>query len=220
MCRIRVQPIGLVLSLIFFACQCSTRLSAQIVNHSFETPALDDGDAFDADHFFGWSAIGGGGNTGIYNPHDSDFISGSLHGENLAYANPGVFGGGGIQQTTNTPLEPGTYELIATVGRRVNHTVVGYSNELWVGNTSLTPSFVDHPMPTEGALVEATTRYDIGAGHPLLGQPIQIRLFTSVGGNQTNWDNIRIVQVPEPASFSAALPAAVLGPLALARRRN
>jgi hypothetical protein len=162
-----------------------------IINPSFETPALDDGQ-FTVGFAVvpGWNTNGSTlGASGIINPTTSQIPSSSIVGNQTAYSN----GGSNIFQTLSDVLTPGTYvlsvRLIDQLGGGTGHSPVIV--RLNAGATLLALSDASSPdFTTDGGFVYWTRTYVVGPSHPALGQALSIELLSGPG--TMNFDDVTL----------------------------
>jgi PEP-CTERM motif len=201
--------------------------SLLITNPSFETDVITNpGDSSPA-NITGWTDLGGDpgyGRTAI-----GQFPSGAPDGVNYAYTNTAA---DTLSQTLTSSLEADTtYTLTVATGWRADLPGAGYPNypgykiELWAGGNLLaTDSAIVNGGtgvgPTIGTWKDVTATYT-SPSTVTPGQFLEVRLLAGATVNgtsaiQTNYDNVRLVSVPEPSSTLLL----GLGTLFLLRRRR
>ena len=177
-----------------------------VQNHDFEDPVLA-ADAFTTGTLPGWT--GGGGNWGTFYPTIATWGYEAPSGNQLLYANATTV----EQVLAETVVEGGRYALRVDVVNRPVYGSPDYQIELWAGTTLLASDDASLTPPLGGSLVSRLVA-TVGAGSPAIGQPLIIRFG---GGNQVNFDNVRLL--PEPGSASGLVAVALLASLASRRAR-
>jgi len=214
---------------------CYNSVQAQpitIVNPSFETPFTPagtfSGGSTSAPN--GWSVYNTGATNsqrqfGVLNPTGTEFFSGGVP----AGANVGVV----FLQNTNGIAEAGLRQnLSSTLQLNTTYTVTvevgniatdpnppfnmfnfdgfpGYRIDLLAGSTVL-GSDNNSLLPPEGQFLTSTFDVTIGSSHANFGQGLGIRLVSLNGdGTEVNFDNVRVVAVPEPTSMMLVAGAAI-----------
>ena len=194
--------------------QASTNL---LTNGSFETPptagynngcgggcVYSTGEAIP-----GWSITGG--QTGQWIP---DTYPGGFNyipdGVTVGYSN-----GGTIDQVVSATAVAGTtYDLSAFVGSRLDGFYAAPTVQLLInGNVVATATGA---TPTSGAWSDWTTSYTATAGQA--GQSIEVLL--TAPGAQSDFDDVSLTAVPEPATWAMMILGMGAMGAALRRRRN
>lgn len=93
--------------------------------------------------------------------------------------------------------------------------------QIQLTNSSLT-TFATSGILTPGfssTMADYTISYTVEAADPLIGQGLRIMLTKEAGGNQVNFDNVRlsVVPIPEPSTSIVLISGIAL--LGLRRRR-
>lgn len=164
-----------------------------ITNAGFETQVLADG-TFTSGTLTGWT-ITGGTSAGAFNPTVSHFPGQAPEGQNTAYSN-----GPTISQILSDTLQANTnYTLLVEVGDRLDTAFPGYAVEFRAGGALLASESA--LIPPNGTFLTSQINFFAPAGHPNLGQALEIRLLSS--GTQTNYDNVRLeaTVIPEPVTL-------------------
>jgi hypothetical protein len=163
----------------------------------------------------GWTVFGG--IAGSWQPTAVSFPPPLPDGITVAYSNSGT-----ISQTLTTALLPDTtYALSVDVGRRldVNTNPTGYLTNytiaLYAGSTLLNSFSASNGLIPIGTFADETVTFTSGAT-VAPGELLSIQLTST--GAQTDFDNVRLTESPEPSSLS--LLAGGLGLLLYARRRR
>ncbi|MHC4694039.1 MAG: PA14 domain-containing protein, partial [Planctomycetota bacterium] len=204
----------------FVLALCLPVLSAGAVeflidNPGFEIPVLaNDGWDYSLDNE-GWGYFNNGGNLGPWNPTNSDYVGEAPEGENVGWSETTGGVPGGFAQVLLDPdavLKLGTYTLTVKVGAARTYSSGGYIVQLLAGGTPHTPGIgADYAGPVVGGtLLEqddnslhpikagsfetVTVRYtyDAAAHSALLGEPMQIRLLARPGGDETEFDDVKL----------------------------
>lgn len=148
---------------------------------------------------FGPTVSWQGGNGGSWRPGmnqcpHNGYPNGIPEGGQIGYVNGGAF-----TQVLSTSLAANSqYQLTVEVGRRNDCCqMISYSIQLRAGGVVLVedPGTLD---PDNGTFETSVICVTIGATHPQLGQPLEIRLALS-GGGQANFDNVRLEKLPVSA---------------------
>ena len=177
-----------------------------VQNHDFEDPVLA-ADAFTTGTLPGWT--GGGGNWGTFHPTIATWGYEAPSGNQLLYANATTV----EQVLAETAVEGKRYLLLVDVVNRPDYGSLDYQIELWAGTTLLASDEASLAPPVGGSL-ESRLVARVGAGSPAVGQPLIIRFG---GGNQVNFDNVRLL--PEPGPSCGLVAVALLAGLAGRRAR-
>ena len=203
----------------------SVLAKAQILNASFETPALSPAQ-FTFGNIDNWSGDNNG-SQGVWFPGAGFFDTSVPDGNQIGYTNATAV----AQQTTET-LQFGFVTFSAWIGQR-NDTAIGTASlELWAGvtvnngnvnggtllsSTSLRPNIEQ----IDGQFVEGSTTYTALDSDPLIGQSLTVRI-RKVDGDQIDFDmaKLTVAPVPAPSAFAAFLIGAVPGAAVLLRRRR
>lgn len=197
------------------ACGAAQATPITVINSSFENP---DTSTYNSGPITGWTINGG---AGVFQPNaylpvgtlspvvGAGFISGVV-GTQTAYINSGY-----ISQTLGSKLDFGTYTLSVNVGDRLDTAAPNYSISLLDG-TNVLASITQADFATiDDGWITATLTYSSTTSDPT--QFLSI-VLAKTGGDQVNFDNVRLDHVPEPASL--ALFGLALAGLAVARRRK
>lgn len=216
-----LRPLALkALATLLFAALAlgsAARVSAQILNPSFETPALTLGQ----NTFEGipdWSVSGTP--VGVWYPAAGFFNTPVPDGNQIGYTN----GNTAVAQQLGTTLLPGSYTFSARIGQR-NDTATGtLALELWAGGTVTTGNVIGGTLLSsaiyrpdieqiKGNFVNGSTSYTALTGDPFIGQPLTVR-FRGIDSVQTDFDDARLTIVgtaaaPEPGTLALLLPVAV-----------
>lgn len=188
--------------------------SISIVNPSFELPNCMAGNCFMGLSFSvadiqGWSSSSTSG-WGVFNPRMAGLTAyadaipdGS---DQVAYSTGAV-----ISQTLSSVLTANTeYTLTFDSGRRpAPATFPGYEVRLMAGANLLASIGADPNSQTDPFVTRSLT-YTATAGSPYLGSALRIEL-DSLGGNQSNFDNIRLTGNPLAAPSPGTLLLTLLG---------
>lgn len=161
--------------------------SVFIANHSFETPALADGD-YTVNSVPSWTVQPFGNAAGVYNPPVS-ILPNVPVGLNTCYND-----GTAVSQVTAALLAANVrYTLrVAVVARIDSFGFGGGEISLRAGGEPL--KYQPIPGLAPGQATEVELRLVVAASNPLLGQPIEIELRSY--GVQTNFDNVRLDTEP------------------------
>jgi hypothetical protein len=170
------------LAALIVPCGVSRGESIAIVNAGFELQVLGNCGVGGATGWSGGNWRPGGPDTCLHS-----FLCGPPQGNQVAYTN-----GAPLTQVLTATLQSGVeYTLRVEVGRRLDCCVmVDYAVQLYAGGVLLAedPGLLD---PTPGTFETSTVTYTAPAGHPALGQPLEIRLVR-VAGVQANFDDVRL----------------------------
>jgi hypothetical protein len=177
-----------------------------VQNHDFEEPVLA-ADQFTTGTLPGWT--GGGGNWGTFHPTIATWSYEAPSGNQLLYANATTV----EQVLAEMVVEGGRYHLLVDVVNRPVYGSLDYQIELWAGTTLLASDEASLAPPI-GDSLQSRLFARVGAGSPAVGQPLIIRFG---GGNQVNYDNVRLL--PEPGPSSGLVAVALLAGLASRRAR-
>lgn len=183
-------------------------LPLNIVNPGFENPVVSNG-SFNiatptSQTIPGWTVIsfGSGGNSGVYNPTNSDYQGASdpnspfelAYQQNVLYTN-----GFAVEQSLTTTLRPNVrYKLSVDVGKRANVQFPpnGAFVNLLAGSTMLAASTLTS-APPEGKFVTLTFIYTSPSSSSLSGQNLKVRIGSSSPSiGQVTFDNVRLEQIP------------------------
>jgi PEP-CTERM motif len=172
-----------------------------VSNPSFEitnplTTPCGTGCAFNVGPIPDWMMTGAGGS---FQPNSAIFNLPLPDGSIIAYSN-----GGTISQTLSTSLAANTtYVLSVDVGFRLNGAVdaTTYSLALYAGGMLLNSFSSSNDIIPIGTFADETVTFTSGAS-VTPGQKLSIVLTS--GGQQADFDNVRLTEsaVPEPASLS------------------
>ena len=210
---------GRIRSLLYFAAtlSCLTLMAStansqvQITNASFEDPpqALNDNSL----SIPGWS---GTGTFGVWRPATGYFDVAPPDGLQVGWIDDGA-----IEQQLTTMLEANMqYSLQVDVGKRTDAKTGDVSIELRAGNALLaSTTLLQSTDQMTGQFVTANVNYTAASNDPSLGSQLSIRI-AKVGGNQTDFDNVRLNVVPAPSALLTLLVGAVPGAGLLLRRRR
>jgi hypothetical protein len=208
-----------------------------VVNPSFETPALADGQST-PNGITGWVGAGQVDVPIALNPAAGvDTTTGiAPDGNNVGAAvgfNPPAGGpsdGAMIQTLTSTLTADTSYTLTVDVGQMLHVPSVwvgavpawnGYTVKLLAGNTVLAQDNNSVAVPV-GGFALSTVSFTALPGNPLLGDPITIWLAagSSVYPSVALFDNVQVnaAVVPEPSTFVLAALAVVIGAARFCRR--
>lgn len=191
---------------LLLAAQASYAGSISVANPGFEADSLTDGDAT-IQSITGWTAVNNGGNGGVFNPGDNNYLGASntssnftsLFGQNVAYSN-----GRTIEQTLSATFNPASvYKLSVDVGKRLDEPFpsTGASIQILAGTKVIASSVT--PVPSSGGFITVTAAYNPkrvnrnGAYNQYSGQPLKIRLVSNDGNTftgQVNWDNVKLTK--------------------------
>lgn len=99
-----------------------------------------------------------------------------------------------IAQTLDESLAADVYYLLQVdVGHRNGRDLPDYDIDLYAGGVELDPLSLALSNPVEGQWTEASKIYQVAAGDPLLGLPLEIRLSST--GLETFFDNVRLIAI-------------------------
>lgn len=213
-----------------------------MINPSFELPALADGGHSGTSTGTPNQGGGTGGSTnplpsgwtffgndraGHWNPNAASLVNWTdpiPDGEQFLFIDgDGVSSTqGGYFQTLTDTLQPGTYTLRADVAYRNSGSEIftGYMLQLEAGGNLLAQDTdTISGAPVRGEWEERSLVFQAGPNHPLLGQPLGIRLTVpdlATGGSGSglvNFDNLALdfeaALTPEPGTFVLLGVAAV-----------
>jgi len=209
-----------------------------IDNPGFEDPVLADGDWSWSMDNQGWGCFDNDGYQGSWNVTTADYPGEAPEGQNVGWAEPALGVPGGFAQVLldeEAVLKAGwTYTLTVEVGNALTYDWGGYLVQLLAGGTPHTPGIGDeYTGPVIGGTLLAeddnsltiaagtfetsTVTYTYDPAHSgLLGEPLQIRLLALPGGDEVEFDNVRLEAIPEPATLALL----GLGALMLKRKRS
>jgi len=181
-----------------------------VPNHSFESPALPDGEAI-IDSVPGWTFAGSGARqTGIYNANDAGYpgaTSGNLPapalGPQSAFLHTGGAAGISIRTTPLTTILPNTtYTLTVAIGVRLDFPFApgpapGFVTiRLWAdGQPGNALSQIDIFVSTigRGTFVDFTTSFTTGATGGVIGQGLYPAIrYVHDGNAGVSVDNVRL----------------------------
>ncbi|MBL8752228.1 MAG: hypothetical protein JNK15_02920 [Planctomycetes bacterium] len=190
--------------------------SIPIANAGFEQPAIAAGTFATLAPPAGWNGYGalnfGARTVGVLHPATTTLYTvpppeGNQVGVVFLMDNPQqqlVFtdSEAGLQQTLAAVLEPNRrYVLsvaVGNIGVDANAPFLfagfpGYRVELQAGGVPLATD-LGTVLPTEAGFATTTVVVDVGANHPLLGQPLRIRLGNrnAAPGIEVNFDDVRL----------------------------
>ena len=234
----------MVVGLLGIAVGRSAAAPVPITNPGFEADFAAD-NTFPLLTPTGWSPYdpggilnGGGNSIGVLNPTSSTFFpAGAPEGSNVALIFLSNTIGGppaGIRQTLGTPLSAGTiYTLSMDVGNIASGIGAppfdqfgffdldgfpGYRVELRAGG-ALVAEDDDTLRPAEGTFERTRIRAVVGATHPGLDQPLEIRLINlnredtpADPGIEVDFDDLRLDATPIDAAAGSAFVACLGGP--------
>ena len=133
---------------------------------------------------------------GTYKPTTAQFTNEAPDGLNTAFENNDTTGT--IAQVLTATLQPNTiYKLQVEVGARLDYPFAAYDVQLVAG--SVVKASNNTVVPVAGSFSTVTVSFSAANNDPQLGQPLEIRLVI-VGGTppgQVNFDNVRLVAIPE-----------------------
>lgn len=188
--------IGLIVLLL--APVLSEALPVPVVNSSFETNVLADGQWQTS--VAGWTTTGAAGVTGVYNPTDNRYNVSIPDGANVGFSNRG----GTLFQALSYNLLADTQLVLSVdIGWRLDGTwgAPNYAIELWAGNNFLAQETSTQLI--QGGFATAVLTYDVLSDNSYLGQQVRI-VLANRGGSQANFDNVRLENhssVPEPSTL-------------------
>lgn len=169
-----------------------------VQNHDFEEPVLSAA-AFTLGVLPGWSGPAGA-NWGTFHPTVPSWGYTAPSGNQLFYSN-GLY----AQQVLSELAVAGrSYYLVVDVVNRPTYGSLDYDIELWAGTTLLASDYGSIAPPVGGSR-ESRLFVTVAPGSPAVGQPLAIRL--GGGGNQVNFDDVRLLPEPGIASVFVALMA-------------
>lgn len=99
-----------------------------------------------------------------------------------------------VGQTLAETVRANTYYVLKVdIGHRAQRDLPDYDINLYAGGTKLQPLTVGLSNPVETQWTDASKIYQVLAGSPLVGTPLEIRL--SSPGYETFFDNVRLIAV-------------------------
>jgi RHS repeat-associated protein len=160
----------------------TTTVAIPIANPSFEAQVLEE-DVFTIGSLTDWT-LTGGNFAGAWNPGPTRYPGGlAPDGQNIAYSNDAA-----ISQLLSESLRANTrYVLTVAVGDRLDNAFTAFLIQLRAGGQVLASTA--NPLPLNGTFRDVSVVFDTPSVHPMLGQPLEIRLS---GGTGVNWDNVRL----------------------------
>ncbi len=208
------SSLGLVLlCAVALSVRSAHAVSISITNPGFETNVLAAG-AGTSTAPTGWSSGASIAANGIaYHPTATELPSGAPEGQNIV----GVFGAGSLFpfslfQNVGT-VSAGTYLLTYDVGNLVGYSTAGYQVLLQAKGASTTALGTDNNSLSPlagGQFKPGSISVTVGAGSPLIGQTLAIKLV-SLGGSLSSPTNaffddfkLQLTPVPEPGTFALA----------------
>lgn len=207
---------GAPLGLLLLPLAANAQVSLPILNAGFENPVQ-------ADNAFNFAIPDwiGLGEHGVWRPVAASFFSTPVpEGNQIGYIN-----GTSISQTLVDVVEQGSYVLSAEVGRRNDGFVGDILIELLGGASVITSATLTVPEQTLGTFELLTTAPGVvGAGSPLLGQALTVRI-SRLTGSQVDFDDVRVeftasgggTAAPEPGTLGLLL---IPGAAAIVVRRR
>lgn len=170
-----------------------------VLNQSFENPFTSGSTGIAPDN---WGLTGSGG---VFKPSGNlsfgaGFIAG-VEGDQTAFSN-----GGDFSQTLSTALQIGTYTLTVALGDRADTILPSQTIKLLAGLTLIASTTTAASVISDG-WTNVSASVTINAGNLLIGSFLKIELVNN-GGEQANWDNVRLDRsdiavgvVPLPAAL-------------------
>ena len=168
---------------------CMTPVLAQttavpVTNHSFELPVLKP-NSWTSKFAPGWTVSGV---AGVFYPLAVHLPQGASDGNQVSYAERGS-----LSQTLSTKLAANTqYTLNVDLRNRSDFPTVSSTLQLLAGSNVLAST--ESKGGTKGTSTTQTLTYIAGPVDPYVGQALGIKLVS--GGQQSNWDNIRLDAAP------------------------
>ena len=128
-----------------------------------------------------WNVSGYGG---IRRVNSRDYLGGASEGDNVAWSS-----GGCLSQVLDARLEANTsHRLEVAVGYGTSSVIGGYAVQLVAGGEILAEE--TSLNLAAGTFETSIVEFRVGAVHPLLGAPLEIRLVSD--GDQVYFDDIRL----------------------------
>jgi len=170
-----------------------------VLNQSFENPVTTGFNGIAPDN---WVLDGTGG---VFRPL-SDLSSGAgfiagVDGDQTAFSS-----GGDLSQTLSTALQIGTYTLTVALGDRADLSLPSQTINLFA-NLTLIASITTAANIVSDGWADLSASVTIFSGNTLIGSLLAIQLVNN-GGQQVNWDNVRL-DGPSTAVGAVPLPAAL-----------
>jgi len=220
--------LGLILALNLIV-SSNASVSIVVSNFSFEVPLQGDGGFTPSSVAVpGWliETTPGALNNGVHNPLDAQYTGttgspGTIPGGDgvqIAYVQGGTGSGwpiGYFQQDVFASLNPGgldlykegTYTLTVSIGLRTDVPSLMGTNYIALARADngavLASGAFDSHAVTIGQFADVSVKLGVNDSSPWFGQNIRIFLSKTgdVGGQQVNFDNVRLDYVPEPSAL-------------------
>ena len=130
----------------------------------------------------GWTREGP---AGSWNPHSNAYAGGADENGTMMWVN----NGGTVTNVTGDAYDPNTvYELSFDAGSRQDYSSGGFTATLWAGETVIGTMT---STPDGGSIQDYTLSSTLN-DPTLAGEAVSIT-FSTIGGSQTNFDNVSLV---------------------------
>ena len=203
-----------------FASAAHAAKNIPVLNPSFELP----GDNANFTHGpegaylkFNCDDWNGSGIFAVFAPNTRPYPNGIPDAKQVGVVGDETGSGALFQDVPATVQIGQTYMLSVAVGNRADYSGSGLVNLETTGGAILASSGT--VTPALGAFQQVTLNYTVTENDPFVGQGLRIYLTRS-GGNQTNFDNVKLTSVPAPGALLVSVLGLVPGAVAFRRRRT